>query len=319
MDNTREAMRKYWGRYRWSNVLEMFLNTFVPPIRCTDDFHGRSVVITGATSGIGYATARKYAAYGADILTINRNEQKSIALCEELRREFGVRCEYKIADFSRLADSHRVGRELAEMPGRIDALIHNAGLYLNRRQVTADGLETTFAVNYLSSFIVNYYLREKLSAQDHARIIMVNSEGYRFAIWGPRLDDLDWHKRRYNGLQAYGAAKICQLLAMMQFTGYFRNSGVTMNAIHPGSVRTETGKENDRVYKWYKRNIIDTVSQSPDISAEALFYLGVSSELDGVTNTFFHLTRKESLTPPAVDEDVARKLWQVSLELGGLV
>jgi retinol dehydrogenase-13 len=319
MQETRNAILKYWPLYKWSNVFEMIRNNSRDPAVCVDDFHGRLLVITGGTSGIGYYTIRKYASCGANILCINRNEEKSIRLCEEIKRDYGVGCDYKLADLGSLADTHKVGKDLTEMDAVIDVLIHNAGMYLNRRVITADGLELTFAVDYLSSFIINYLLKDKLSKQESARILMVNSEGYRFAVWGARLDDLNWQKRRYSGLQAYGSAKICQLLSMILFEDYFRGSGVTLNAMHPGAVRTDTGKENGFIYKWFKKNVIDRLSKSPEISADALYYLGVSEKMKGISGKFYNLTTEEELTPPAVDRGVAQELWEQSMRVGGLL
>jgi NAD(P)-dependent dehydrogenase (short-subunit alcohol dehydrogenase family) len=318
MKETRNAIQKYWPLYKWSNVFEMIRNNGRKPAVCGDDFRGRLLVITGGTSGIGYYTIRKYASCGANILCINRNEDKSIQLCEEIKRDYGVRCEYRIADLGNLADIHKAGKDLVEMDAVIDVFIHNAGMYINRRVTTADGLEMTFAVNYLSSFIINYLLMDKLRKQGSSRILMVNSEGYRFAVWGPRLDDLNWQKRRYSGLQAYGSAKICQLLSMISFEDYFRGSGVTLNAMHPGAVRTETGNENGYIYKWFKRNFIDRISKSPEISADALYHLGVSEEMKDISGKFFNLTTEEELAPPAVDREFAQKLWEHSMRVGGL-
>ena len=288
------------------------------PEICDDAFEGRLVVITGATSGIGYHTARKYASRGAHLLTINRNEQKSAMLCEEIRREFGVPCTYWVADLSRLSDMHQVGRALAELETPIDVLIHNAGLYLSQQHVTEDGLEMTFAINYLASFVITYLVRDKLKAQGRTRIIFVNSEGHRFAAWGLRLDDLNWEKRRYTGLRAYGQSKLAQLLAMMLFHDDFAGSSVTINAMHPGMVATDTGKDNGPVYRWFKRNVIDRLSKPATVSAEALYTLGVSSKFTGVSGKFFNLTRIEEVTPPAQDRSVAQALWDISLGLGDL-
>jgi len=309
---------KYWKQYRWSNVFAMVRNSTAKPALCSETFQNRLVVITGATSGIGYAASRKYASLGANILSINRSEEKSRQLCEEIKRDYRVECDFMIADMSCLADIHRVGKELAEMDGEIDVLIHNAGIYINQKTVTKDGLEMTFTVNFLSSFILNVLLKDKLLNQKKARVIMVNSEGHRFAVWGLRLDDLNWDKRRYTGLVAYGSAKLAQLLSMMVLDEYFRGSGVTINAMHPGAVTTGTGKDNGPFYKWYKKNLIDRVSQSPEISAEALYYLGVSRAVEGISGKFFNLTREEEMTPPAVDRDAARELWEISLKMGGL-
>ncbi len=129
-----------------------------------------------------------------------------------MKAEFGVKCEYKIADLSNLQDIHRVAEELRKLDTPIDVLIHNAGIYLTKRELTPDGLEKVFVIQYLASFIINYLLMEKLKSQENARIIMVNSEGHRFAAWGLRLDDLNWEKRRYSGLKSYGSAKLAQLV-----------------------------------------------------------------------------------------------------------
>jgi NAD(P)-dependent dehydrogenase (short-subunit alcohol dehydrogenase family) len=171
-------------------------------------------------------------------------------------------------------------------------------------------------IQYLSSFIINYVLIDKLKSQENSRIILVNSEGHRFAIWGIRLDDLNWEKRRYSGLKSYGSAKTAQLLSMLVFKEHLQNSGVTINAMHPGAVKTETGQENGPVYRWLKRNIFDKTLRSAEISAEALYYLGVSDEIESVNGKFFNLTTEEEPTPPALDEEVARDLWTKSLELG---
>ena len=311
-------VRKYWGQYRWANVWAMIRNSMQAPDHCDADFRGKRVVITGATSGIGYHTARKYASKGASVLTINRNEQKSEALCRSLEQDFGVTCDYLLADLSRLADAHRVGNALALMETPIDILIHNAGIYLSRKVLTEDGIEMTFAVNFLASFVINQLIRDKLTAEQRARVILVSSEGYRFAVWGLRLDDLNWQQRRYTGTRAYGASKTAQLLTMPLFHEQVYTSGVTINAMHPGMVVSNTGSDNGPLYKWYKRNFLNRISLSADISAEALYYLGVSPALAGASAQFFNLTRLEELAPPARDREVAEALWDISLEMGGL-
>jgi len=311
----RKKTAQYFREYKWSNIFAMIRNNGKAPKICIDEFEDKLVVITGATSGIGYVTARKYAAKGANLLCINRNPEKSENLCREIESEFGVKCDYKIADLSNLNDIFRVSNELAEFETPIDVLIHNAGVYLTRRELTPDGFEKVFVVHYLSSFIMNYLLMDKLKAQEKSRIIMVGSEGHRFAAWGLRLDDLNWEKRRYSGLKSYGSAKTAQLLSMMVFNDNFRNTGVSINTMHPGAVKTETGQENGPVYRWFKRNFFDKTLKSPEISAEALYYLGVSGELDNVSGKFFNLTTEEEPAPPAMDIEVALELWKETLRI----
>jgi len=318
MRETLRRVRKYWPQYRWSNVAAMIRHMAAPPETCDLDFTDRLVVITGATSGIGYLTARKFASRGARLLTINRNAEKSRALRTEIAHDFGVACDDLIADLSRLEDIHRVGNALAALGQPIHVLIHNAGMYLNRRGVTEDGVEMNLAVHFLAPFVINYLLRERMQRDGQGRILFVSSEGYRFAVWGLRLDDLGWEKRRYSGLGAYGAAKLAQILTMHILAEELAESGVTVNAMHPGMVRTSTGRENSPLYRWFKGSILDRLSQPATISAEALYYLGVSPALAGVTDRFFHLTHEEELAPPARDREVAERLWQIGLQLGRL-
>ena len=306
---------QYFKEYQWSNIFAMIRNSRLDPKICREDFNNRLVVITGATSGIGYHTARKYAARGANLLCINRNPRKSDDLRREIENEFGVRCDYRIADLSRINDIVRVSNDLAQLEAPVDVLIHNAGIYLTKRESTPDGLEKVFAVHYLASFIMNLFLMEKLKAQAKARIVIVGSEGHRFAVWGLRLDDLHWEKRKYSGLKSYGSAKTAQLLSMIVFNENFQDSGVTINAMHPGAVKTDYGQENGPVYQWIKRNIYDKKFRSPEISAEALYYLGVSKEIEGVSGKFFNLTAEEEPAPPARDREVAFELWDKTLKL----
>lgn len=309
---------KYFRAYKWPNVFAMIKNNQKEPRVCSDDFKDKLVVITGATSGIGYETAKKYASKGANLLCINRNPEKSENLRREIEGSYGVKCDCKIADLSILNDIFRVSNELVQLNSPIDVIIHNAGVYMTQRELTSDGIEKVFAVHYISSFIMNYLLIDKLKSQQHARIIMVGSEGHRLAAWGLRLDDLNWEKRRYSGLQSYGSAKTAQLLSMQVFDEHFHDSGVTINTMHPGAVKTGTGQENGPLYRWFKKNFFDKTLKSAKISAEALYYLGVSEELNGVSGKFFNLTTEEEPAPPALDKEVAYALWDQTLSIAGI-
>jgi retinol dehydrogenase 13 len=316
--NKTKKFIQYFREYQWSNIWAMIKNSQLDPEICTDDFSKKLVVITGATSGIGYLTARKYASHGANLLCINRNQKKSEALRCEIEADFGVSCQSIIADLSRVPEIHRAAEELVRVHTPIDVLIHNAGIYLTKREVTPEGIDKVFAVHYLSSFIINYVLLDKLKSQESSRIILVSSEGHRFAAWGLHLDDLNWEKHHYSGLKSYGSAKTAQLLAMILFAEQCKNSGVTINAVHPGAVKTDTGQENGPIYKWFKKKFLDKTLKSADMSAEALYTLGVSKEFETVSGKFFNLTTEEEPAPPALDREVAELLWEKSLDLAGL-
>jgi retinol dehydrogenase 13 len=313
-----KMISKYFKEYQWSNIAAMIKNNRRDPKICTKDFKDRLVVISGATSGIGYYTARKFASHGARLLCINRNEKKSAALQAEIEKEFGVSCEYIIADLSHLKDIYSTAEKLRNIDIPIDVLIHNAGIYLTKRELTAEGFDKVFMVHHLSSFMINVLLSEKLKAREGARIILVSSEGHRFAAWGLRLDDLNWEKRRYSGLKSYGSAKLAQLLSMILFAEYFKPWGVTINAMHPGAVRSETGHENGTVYRWIKKNIYNKILRPTEISAESIYYLAVSDEIKGVSGKFYNLTTEEEPAPPALDKEAAIKLWAKSIEMTGV-
>lgn len=308
------GVRKYWSKYKWSNVNAMLRNMRRAPKINAEPFRDRFVVITGATSGIGYYTARKYASMGAHILMINRNPEKSEAVRKEIAEEFGTPIEYFIADLANLSDIYRAGQHLLTIEKPIDVLIHNAGIHLETRRENSLGLEENFAVHYLCPFIINKLLLPKFQRDKSGRILLVCSEAYRFAAWGLNLDDLQWKSRRYSGIKAYGAGKLAQLLFMHLLSAELAPFRVTINAMHPGMVRTETGKNNGKFYQWYKKTVIDKLSASADVSAEALYFLGTSPELSQTTDVFFHLTTEEELAPPAQDMEAAQALLARTLD-----
>lgn len=318
VDNYKQRRKRYIKEYQWSNIYAMLKNNRLDPKVCTDDCKGQLVVITGATSGIGYLLAKKYASKGAKLICINRNKEKSDVLSKEIETTYNVECRCLLADLSKMEDTHRVADELLNIDEAISVLIHNAGVFLTEREETDEGIEKVFMVHYLSSFIINYKLKDKLKAQERSRIILVNSEGHRFAVWGIKLDDLQFLKRRYSGMASYGSAKTAQLLSMLIFNEEFDNSGVSINAMHPGAVKSKTGQENGAIYKWYKKNIVDKTLKSADVSAEALYYLGVSKDIEGISGKYFNLTTLEEPTPPSLDLDVANQLWDISIKLGKL-
>ena len=309
---------KYFNEYEVSNISAMIKNNRRDPKICVEDFRDRLVVISGATAGIGYLTARKFASQGANLLCINRNGEKSAALKEEIEGEFGVSCEYILADMAVLADVRRTAKELQKIDGPIDVLVHNAGVHRTRRELIPEGFDKVFMVNHLSSFMLNILLGEKLKSQAKARIILVNSEGHRFAAWGLKLDDLSWEKRRYSGLKSYGSAKLAQLQTMLLFEEYFRDSGVCINAMHPGAVKSGTGKENGAMYRWLKKRVFDKMLRPTEIASESIYFLGVSPEVEGISGKFFNLTTEEEPAPPALDKEAAYEIWTKSIEMTGV-
>ncbi|KIM11340.1 MAG: short-chain dehydrogenase [Sulfuricurvum sp. PC08-66] len=307
---------RYYGQYRWSEIFAMLRNNTRDPIACDTSAQGKLVVITGATSGIGYATAHTYAAKGANLLCINRNAQKSQQLQAEITSRYGVMCDTLIADLSLIEETRRVAQALLALEKPIDVLILNAGVYLTRQAITQEGLDTVFAVHYLSSFLLIHTLLPKLKRENRARILLVNSEGHRFAPWGLDMENLQFEKGGYSGLTSYGNAKLAQLLSMIEFAKRLEGSSVTLNAMHPGAVESDTGKENGRLYRWFKKHLLAKVLKSAQLSADALYTLGISAQFQGITGKFFNLTTLETPAPPALDAEVASLLWTKTLQIG---
>jgi NAD(P)-dependent dehydrogenase (short-subunit alcohol dehydrogenase family) len=309
---------RYLVQYRFADMAELLRNEARLPLDCAADLTGKTAVITGATSGIGLETARLFAARGAGLVLCNRDADKSAALEAELRAGYGVPVHSLITDFSSLARIKETGRALLDLASPIDILIHNAGVFYTRRTFTADGLEMVFQVNHLASFCLNYLLKEKLKRENRARIIYVNSEGHRFALAGVHLDDLEWRRHRYTGLKSYGAAKTAQLLAMLGFADYFAGSAVTVNAMHPGNVRSRIGENNGQLYRFAKEKFVLSSAKDPRISAQALHYLAAAADLAGVSGAYFNLTTREKPAPHAVDRTMVEPVWRKSLGLAGL-
>jgi retinol dehydrogenase-13 len=277
---------------------------------------GRVCIITGATSGVGYQAAKSLAQGGAQLILVCRNGEKAAGVQEDLKREYDAHIDVVLADFSRLSDVREAaGIILAGFP-RIDVLINNAGVHNTQRTLTEAGIETVFQVNHLASFLFTRLLLNRLIESAPARIIQVNSQGHRFG--GLDLDDLNWEKRRYKGLQGYGASKVAQLLTVWEMADRLKGSGVTINAMHPGEVRTNIGMNNELLYRLYKRYLIWWILKEPEISGNAIYYLAAAPEMAEVSGRFFNLTIDEKPAPHALDRSLGKRLWKISEELTGL-
>ncbi|MBN2619005.1 MAG: SDR family NAD(P)-dependent oxidoreductase [Spirochaetales bacterium] len=307
---------RYLLQYRFSNIFNMFKNIKKDPEICTQTFENKLVVITGSTTGIGFVTAARYAKSGARLIFINRNLEKTEKQCKDFKNLYNCECTYFIADFTNLEEIHNAGNFLANLHENIDVLIHNSGVFMTKRTFTQDNIELVFQVNYLGSFIINEYIKEKFKKQNLGRIIYVNSEGHRFAVLGVHTRDLDWKYHLYTGLKSYGSAKTAQLLSMLYYKEYFQGSNVTINAMHPGNVRTNMGNNNGKFYKLKKSLMVDRSAKDPNISAEALYFLGVSDKVAGITGKFFNLTTLEIPAPPAIDVKAVQEIIDLSRKLG---
>jgi retinol dehydrogenase 13 len=252
---------------------------------------GKICVITGTTSGVGYQAALRLAKAGAKIVMIVRNEEKAKKLCEQLRSLTPYSPEYLIADLSDLKQVRAAANTILEQYPQIDVLINNAGVHMTTRQLTADGFEMAWGVNHLSSFLITMILLIRMKESAPSRIIHVNSEGHRFNGLNP--EDLNWEKRSYNGYLGYGASKTAQLMTVWELDELLKGTGVTINAMHPGAVKSNIGTNNGKVYNFFSRYFIQPMLKNPEISGEGIYYLASSPEMEGVSGQFFNLTNEE--------------------------
>jgi NAD(P)-dependent dehydrogenase (short-subunit alcohol dehydrogenase family) len=277
---------------------------------------GRVCIITGATSGVGYQAAKRLAQAGAHIVVVCRNAAKATRLQEDLKRDHGVPIDVVLADFSLLTDVRAAAGTLQANYPHIDVLINNAGVHNTHRKLTGEGLETVFTVNHLAPFLLTRLLLNRLIESAPARILQVSSQGHRFG--GLDLNDLNWERRRYKGLQGYGASKVAQLLTVWELADRLKGSGVTINAVHPGEVKTNIGMNNELLYRLYKRYLIWWMLKEPEISGNAIYYLAAAPEMAEVSGRFFNLTIDEKPAPHALDRSLGKRVWKISEELTGL-
>jgi retinol dehydrogenase 13 len=277
---------------------------------------GRVCVVTGATSGVGYQVAKRLALGGASLILVCRNLEKAMTVKAELEHYGPTEVVVIQADFSRLEEVRQAAEVILGRHPRLDVLINNTGLHNTHRVLAENGMEMVFQVNHLASFLFTRLLLPRLIESAPARIIQVNSEGHRFG--GLDLTDLDWHRRRYRGLQGYGASKIAQLLTVWKLADQLNGTGVTINAIHPGNVRTMIGMNNGALYQWYQRTFLWPILKDPVISGESVYYLAAAPEMADVSGKFYNLTIEEKPAKHALDRDLGKRVWEISEKLTGL-
>jgi NAD(P)-dependent dehydrogenase (short-subunit alcohol dehydrogenase family) len=278
---------------------------------------GKVVVITGATSGIGAVAADKMASMGARIVAIARDRSRGeTALARWRKANPAANHRVYYADVAALQQMKHVAAEIAANEPQIDVLINNAGALFDRRQVTSDGLERTFATNHMSYFVVTLGLWDRLVASAPARIINTSSDAHRRM----QLDFGDLQSARgYSSLKAYGRSKLCNILFTRELAHQLKGTGVTANCLHPGFVNTRFGDDAKGllglVFRFAKRSFAISMEKG----SETIVYLASSSEVNGVTGEYFFQCRTKTPTTEAQDDEAARRLWRESEKLAGNV
>ena len=271
---------------------------------------GKTCLITGGSDGIGYAAARQMAHIGATVVIVGRNDLKTAAAVERIIGETGNReVHYVLADLSSQRDVHRLADQMKQQISRLDVLVNNAGaIFLSNRR-SVDGIEMTFALNHLGYFLLTTLLLDLLKDSTPARIVNVSSSSH-WSAGNFRLEDLP--KPGSNlGYRAYGRSKLCNILFTYELARRLEGSGVTVNALHPGLVRTGIARNNGllgRVVNFF----IGVRGVDATKGAETLNYLAASPEVEGTTGKFFVDCRAVPSSALSYDAGLASDLWGLS-------
>jgi len=266
-------------------------------------------IVTGANSGIGKATALGLARLGGTVVMACRSPTRGEAARAEIVRESGnPHVAVMIVDLASEASVRAFAEEFTRTYPRLDVLINNAGVYTSHREMTEDGLERQFEVNYLSEFLLTHLLLDPLKRSAPSRIVNVSSSAHEGGTI--RFDDLQG-EQRYGGFRAYNQSKLAQVLFTRELATRLVGSGVTVNACHPGVIRTNLGMGGASPIVRFVRMFF----KGPEKGAETPIFLAASPEVEGVTGKYFAKMQVRTPSRAAQDASVARRLFDISAQL----
>jgi len=294
-----------------------FLNSAKQPILESNvAVFDKMIVLTGATSGIGYTTALKCAKHHAHLILVARNKAKADDVAQQCLEHGAASVHVIIADLSLLSQVRSCIEEIRAYTTHIDVLIHSAGMHSTKRKITSEGFEEVFALNHLASFLLTHGLIELISQSNEGHVLFINSEGHRFN--GLNMNDLNWQKRLYTGLRSYGASKTAQLLCMLEINKRLANTNIIVNAMHPGDVKTNIGQNNGWLYRQFSKYIIQPGLKDPNNSAQAIYSIISLPHLARASNAFYHYTTLETVAKHARDLNKSLDVYLKSCEYCGI-
>jgi NAD(P)-dependent dehydrogenase (short-subunit alcohol dehydrogenase family) len=271
-------------------------------------------LVTGATAGIGFITARELARLGAKVTIVGRSAARVDETLRQIRSEVpGARVDSLLADLSSQAEVRRLADDVKARLDRLDVLVNNAGAMFLKRTESVDGIEMTFALNHLSYFLLTNLLLPLIKASAPARIVNVASTAHRGV--SVDFDDLEG-KKTYRCWKAYSQSKLCNVLFTNELARRLVGTGVTANSLHPGFVRTSFLNALDG--KWWSRPLRalgDRIAISPEAGARTSIYLASSPDVEGVSGKYFDKERAVESSPQSLDAAAAERLWRRSEEM----
>jgi retinol dehydrogenase 12 len=282
-----------------------------------NELAGKTCLVTGATNGIGRVSARALAKMGAKLFLVARDPRRAEETRAEIAREVpDADVRIILADLSSQAEVRRAAAEFLATGEPLHVLLNNAGVTQLTRSETVDGIETTFAVNHLAYYLLTRLLLERIRASAPARIVNVASDAHRFG--GPLdFDDLG-STRKFSWMAVYGRSKLANILFTRELARRLEGTGVTVNALHPGAVRTGLGMNNEAPFMKLLVALARPFMRSPEKGAETSIWACSAPELAKVTGRYFSDRREREPNAIAQDDGTARRLWDVSAGLVNL-
>ena len=280
------------------------------------EIKNKNVLITGATSGIGEATAIDLAKKGANIFFIARNNLKAQNLSDKIEFISGRRPKFFIADLASLKNIKESALEFISLDIPLHVLLNNAGLINNNRKETVDGFEEVFSINHLAYFYLTHLLLDKLKEGTPSRIINVSSGAHAF-VKGFNFDDVNSLKE-YKPFKVYGYSKLANILFTKKLSQVLENENIIVNCLHPGVVGTGFG-QNNGIFSKILFNLSKPFMRSSEKGAETSIYLCSSPDVSDVSGQYFYNCKIAKTTTWANNQEDADRLWNLSKELTGII
>jgi retinol dehydrogenase 14 len=276
---------------------------------------GKTCMVTGATSGLGRASAIELGKMGARLLLVCRNRERGSELMREIQRNGSRDVELMVGDLESQDQIRKLAGDFLATDKPLHVLLNNAGVFNLKRTVTCDGIETVFAVNHLAYFLLTMLLLDRIKQSAPARIVNVSSNVHKRA--SIRFDDLGG-ERSYGGMSSYGQSKLGNVLFTYELARRLEGTGVTVNCVHPGGVATNLANNNGAMAKaaW---KVIGLFLKAPESGAQTQVYLAASPAVEGVSGKYFIDSREVRSSDESYSTEVARKLWEVSARMTGLL
>ncbi len=277
------------------------------------NMQGKICLVTGSTSGMGKVTAKELAKMGATVVLVGRNREKGEATQAEIKRETGnENVDLLITDLSLLQDVRHLAAEFQQKYHHLHVLVNNAGAIYSSREVTSEGLEATFAVNYLAPFLLTELLVETLKASAPARIVNVSSEVHR--IGNIAFDNLQGEKR-YATMSNYAQAKLAVILSTYELARRLEGTGVTVNVMSPGQMSGDNFNMGATGLIAFVTMLTKPFVMAVEVGAQTETYLATSPQVEGVTGKCFAKSQEKTSSKRSYDQALGQRLWQVSEQL----